>query len=335
MNICIVKLSAMGDIIHAMVVLEFINKNIPDAKVDWVVESGFKDILKDNPYINKILPISLKSIKKDKKNFFEQYKLLKSYSKNDYDLIIDAQGLIKSAIVSKIIGAKKIVGFDKNSIREPIASMFYDTKVTIGYEKNAIDRNLKVILSPLNINYTKDDILNKDIFLYSKDANTPEDKDYIVFVVGASKANKIYPKEKFLSLANMIKEKIIVVWGNQDEYEVAKFLENNCNYIKVAQKGNLNDLKRTISKAKMVIGADTGPTHIAWGVNVPSITIFGNTPEYRNTYLTDINKVIKSDSKVDALKLDYNDFSIKDIDEKDIKKLYDELVGKKSKSTLL
>ncbi len=68
----------------------------------------------------------------------------------------------------------------------------------------------------------------------------------------------------------------------------------------------------------MVIGGDTGPTHMAWALNIPSITIFGNTPEYRNTYITDINKVVKSNSKVDALKLDYNDFSIREISAKEI-----------------
>ena len=72
----------------------------------------------------------------------------------------------------------------------------------------------------------------------------------------------------------------------------------------------------------MVIGGDTGPTHMGWALNIPSITIFGNTPEYRNTYITNINKVIKSDSKVDALKLDYNDYSINEIDVDEIANLY-------------
>ena len=95
-----------------------------------------------------------------------------------------------------------------------------------------------------------------------------------------------------------------------------------------APKGDLNDLKAIISQSKLLIGADTGPTHMAWALNIPSITIFGNTPHRRNTYITDINKVIKSSSKVDSLKLDKNDFSIKEISQNDIYKLAKQLLNK-------
>ena len=91
---------------------------------------------------------------------------------------------------------------------------------------------------------------------------------------------------------------------------------------------SLDALKNKIKNTSLVIGGDTGPTHMAWGLNVASITIFGNTPEYRNTYITDINKVIKSDSKVDPLKLDKSDFSIRDIEAKEIVDLASKLLRK-------
>ena len=320
MKICIVKLSAMGDIIHAMVVLEFIKKYLPDSHVDWVVESGFKGVLQNNPHINNILPVNLKSLKTKKSEFFTQYKLLKSYAKNNYDLLIDAQGLLKSAIVSRIIGAKTIAGFDKDSIRESISALFYQHKVNISYSANAIDRNMAVICEPLAIKYTKDEILAKEKFLFFPEKQNTQ--SYITLVVGASKVNKIYPKEKFVELVNKLKENTLIVWGNEDEFNTATFIAQNSKYAKVAAKGNLDSLKAIINDSKMVIGGDTGPTHMAWALNIPSITIFGNTPEYRNTYITDINKVVKSDSKVDPLKLDYNDFSINEIEVDEITKLY-------------
>ena len=208
MKICIVKLSAMGDIIHAMVALEFIKKAFVNSQIDWIVEDGFKSILESNPNIDNILPINLKSLKKNKSEFFTQYKLLKTYSKNNYDLIIDAQGLLKSAIVSKIIGAKNIAGFNKKSTREGVASFFYDIKINKAYQANAIERNMSVICEPLNIEFTKKDILNKKKFLYSSfNENISTDK-YIVLVVGASKDNKIYPKEKFAQLINKLEKKL-------------------------------------------------------------------------------------------------------------------------------
>ena len=107
----------MGDIIHAMVALQFMKRSFPNAQIDWIVEEGFKSVLENNPDIDNILPINLKSIKKNKKEIFSQIKLLNSYGKNNYDIVIDAQGLLKSAIAAKIVGGRivnsKIIGFDK------------------------------------------------------------------------------------------------------------------------------------------------------------------------------------------------------------------------------
>jgi len=316
-KICIVKLSAMGDIIHAMVGLQFIKAKFPHATIDWVVEEGFKGILENNPHIDNILPVNLKSIKKNKLAIIDQMKLVSHYGKNNYDIVIDAQGLIKSAIVARVIGSRIvgsfIAGFDKDSIREKAASWFYDKKVYISYDKNVIDRNIKLIKKALDIEITKEDLIKKESFLFSNRQKFIEDQ-YIVFVVGASKENKIFPKEKFLELAEGLNKKVIVVWGNDQELEVATWLSENNKLVELAPKTNLDGLKSIIANADLVIGGDTGPTHMAWGLNIPSITIFGNTPEYRNTYITKINQVVKSDSKVDPYKLDKTDFSIKSID---------------------
>ncbi len=323
MKIAIVKLSAMGDIIHAMVVLQFIKKALPNATIDWIVEEGFKGILENNPHIDTILTVNLKSIKTKKSEISTQYKLLKEYGKNNYDVVIDAQGLLKSAIVSRIIGGRVVgsfvAGFDRDSIREKIASLFYDKKVYISYEKNTIDRNVKVICEPLGLKVTKEDVLNKEPFLFFNSQFSILNSQFsIIFIVGASKPNKIYPKEKFLEIAQKLQEKVLVVWGNQDEYETALWLSQNSEYITLDEKGNLDNLKFKIQNSRLIIGGDTGPTHIAWGMNIPSITIFGNTPAYRNTYETAVNKTVKSKSVVNPLKLDKDDFSINEIDSNEI-----------------
>lgn len=329
MKICIVKLSAMGDIIHAMVALQFIKKAHPDAQIDWVVESAFADVLENNPDIDNILPMNLKAIKKQKSKIIEQYKLAKTYGKNNYDILIDAQGLLKSAIVSKLIGAKVIAGFDKDSIREGIASYFYDKKISIAYDANTIDRNVKVLCEPLGIETTPQDILEKSPFLFS--SQNISAKNYpLTFVVGASRPNKVYPKEKFLELVYLLQKEVFVVWGSQEEYAIAKWLEEKSPLIKVAPRGNLDDLKHTIMHSQLVIGGDTGPTHMAWACNVASITVFGNTPGYRNTYTTDINKIIESHTKVNPLKLDKEDFSITEIQALEIAQIAQELSNKEA-----
>lgn len=321
-RIAIIKLSAMGDIIHAMVALQYIKKQYPNLKIDWFVESAFAPILENNPDINEIIKLDLKSVKKDKKEIINQIKLIKKYEKNSYDLVIDAQGLIKSAIVSFFLG-KNRVGFSKNSTREKLASFFYTKKVDIAYDKNAIERNVKILSQALNFEITKDDILNKKPFLFYKNENEviyeyfSKDKKNVLFVIGASWPSKMYSKEKFAKIINNLDENCLITWGNEAEKDIADFIAN-ISKAKVLPKLDLNSLKAIMSKVDLVIGNDTGPTHMAWALNIPSITLFGNTPGYRNTYITNTNKIIESKSIVNPFKLDRNDFSIKEIDENEI-----------------
>jgi heptosyltransferase-1 len=98
--------------------------------------------------------------------------------------------------------------------------------------------------------------------------------------------------------------------------------------VHVADKLTLDELKDFIAQIDLVIGGDTGPTHMAWALNIPSITLFGSTPGYRNTYTTTINQILESKSKVDPYKIDKNDFSIKTIKVSDIIKIIKELLFK-------
>jgi heptosyltransferase-1 len=112
MKIAIVKLTAMGDIIQSAFILQFIKKYKPNVQIDWIVEEAFATVLENNPDINKIHKINLKSLKKSKLNIFKEIKKLKAISKNNYDLVIDLQANIKSAITSKLI-SKNVYGYNK------------------------------------------------------------------------------------------------------------------------------------------------------------------------------------------------------------------------------
>ncbi|CAA6819580.1 MAG: Lipopolysaccharide heptosyltransferase I (EC [uncultured Sulfurovum sp.] len=317
MKVAIVKLSAMGDIIHAMVALQYIKQFNPTIQIDWVVELGFKSVLEGNPHIDNILTVNLKAIKKDKKAIIEQIKLVREYAKRHYDLVIDAQGLVKSAMTAMLLG-KNRAGFSKDSIREGVASYFYSQKVDIAYDANTIDRNARVMSEPLGVNISPQMIHDKLPFLYYSDVSEVEqylkqEKKNIVFVIGSTWESRNYPKEKFLAIANALKQNVLIAWGNEEEHSRALWIADNSEFATVLPHINLNGLKAVIANADLLIGNDTGPTHMAWGLNVPSITIFGPTPVNR-VYETTINKVIKSDSIVNHFKLDKNDFSIVDID---------------------
>ena len=330
MKIAIVKLSAMGDIIHAMVALQYMKKENPSIQIDWIVEKGFLSVLEGNPHIDNILPVNLKSIKKEKKFFFEQLNLIREYTKNNYDLVIDAQGLIKSAATAKLLG-KNRAGFSKKSIREGVASYFYDQKVDIAYDANTIERNAKVMSEPLGIYITEQMILDKEPFLYydkstKVDNLFSDEKKNIIFVIGSTWESRNYPKEKFAQIADALQEHVLIAWGSPEEEKRAKWIEEHSSYAKILPKINLNELKALIGQSDLLIGNDTGPTHMAWGMNVPSITIFGPTPTNR-VYVTPINKVINSSSKVDHYKLNKQDFSIVDIEVNEIIDMANELLN--------
>ena len=325
MKIAIVKLSSLGDIVHSMVVLQFIKKHYPESVIDWVVEKRFKGILENNLHINQIHTINIAKIKRDKslKSLFIELSKIKNFGQ--YDVVIDLQGLIKSALVAKFISSRKIVGFDNNSIRERLASYFYNQTVAINHNKNTIERYAKLISESLRIKITRDDITNKELYLFSKSKLLIPLTPYIVFVVGSTWEGKNYPKEKYIQVANAIKKDCLVVWGNEQEKERAAWMSSESNYIQVMPKLSLDDLKHVISHASLLIGNDTGPSHMAWALNRPSITLFGPTPVERS-FQTPINKVLQSSSKIDYFKLDKNDFSIKEIKTSNIIKMANDLL---------
>ena len=333
MKIAIVKLSALGDIIHAMGALQFIKQEYPDCQIDWVVEEGFKDILINNPDIDTIHTVNIKKAKKNKSLalLFQELRRLRKLPK--YDVVIDAQGLIKSAVVSRLIPSNKTFGFDKNSLRESFAAKFYTDTCSIDYSENIIKRNTFVISKALGFNIPYTDILGKKPFLYfnSKAIFTPIEnrKPNIVFIPGASFKSKIYPVENYIQLANELDANIVILWGNPKEKLMAEQVQACSKNVSVSSQLTLDELKSVIVQMDLVIGGDTGPTHMAWALNIPSIILFGSTPGYRVSFLTNINKIIESDSKVNPYKTNKNDFSIKTIKVGDIVKITKELLKDK------
>ena len=168
MKVAIVKLSALGDIVHAMVALQFIKVADPSIEIDWIVEEGFAGVLENNPDINQVLTVNLKALKSNKASIFQQIKSIRRYALTHYDLVIDAQGLIKSAVIAKLLG-KRVAGFDAKSIREKTASWFYDVKFDCSYDTNAVVRNAFILSSPLGISITDEQILNKKPCLFFND----------------------------------------------------------------------------------------------------------------------------------------------------------------------
>ena len=330
MKIAIVKLSALGDIVQSMVVLQFIKKFKPDLTIDWIIEDSYKDLLESNPDINHIHVVNIKNAKNKKSLKLLFIELMRMHKIAQYDLIIDMQGLIKSAIIAKIIPSKVTLGYDSSSLRESFAARFYNKKFAIDYSENIIVRNFSIVMYALGLPAETDVVFNKLPFLFSSNKYYLEaplnNNKNILLIVGASFQSKCYPYDRFIELINSFDANYFVVWSNAKERSIALKIKSEADNLNILQKLSLDELISVTSQMDLVIGPDTGPTHIAWGLNVPSITIFGPTPGYRNCFITDINKVIESKTKVNPYKINKNDFSIKNIEVVDIVKICQKLL---------
>ncbi|MGN8523039.1 lipopolysaccharide heptosyltransferase I [Helicobacter pylori] len=325
MKIAIVRLSALGDIIVGAVFLAAIKECLPNAQIEWFVDERFSAILEHSPYIDKLHPIALKSALTTL-NPLKIFKLFKSLRAYEYDIIIDMQGLVKSALITQTLKAPKKVGFDYASAREGLSAFFYSQKVSIAYDEPILKRNFTLLSHALNL--PKKEISESlssrfKVFSYQDspkiDAlNLNQNKPKILFVLETSKINKTYPTERFKELALALENFQICLLWHADEKKATTLYHalKHQRDVLLLPKLTLNEVKALLFKMDLIIGGDTGITHLAWALQKPSITLYGNTPMERFKLESPINVSLTGNSNANYHK---KDFSIQNIDPKKIK----------------
>ncbi|WP_100975313.1 lipopolysaccharide heptosyltransferase I [Helicobacter pylori] len=325
MKIAIVRLSALGDIIVSAVFLAAIKECLPNAQIEWFVDERFGAILEHSPYIDKLHPIALKSVLTTF-NPLKIFKLFKSLRTYEYDIIIDMQGLVKSALITQMLKAPKKVGFDYASAREGLSAFFYSQKVSIAYNEPILKRNFTLLSHALNLpqkEISEGLSSRAKVFSYQPslkiDAlNLNQNKPKILFVLETSRVNKTYPTERFKELALMLENfQICLLWHADEDKANALYgaLKNQCDVL-LLPKLTLNEVKALLFKMDLIIGGDTGITHLAWALQKPSITLYGNTPMERFKLESPINVSLTGNSNANYHK---KDFSIQNIEPKKIK----------------
>ncbi|MFP6039574.1 lipopolysaccharide heptosyltransferase I [Helicobacter pylori] len=325
MKIAIVRLSALGDIIVSAVFLAAIKECLPNAQIEWFVDERFGAILEHSPYIDKLHPIALKSTLKtfNPLNIFKLFKSLRAY---EYDIIIDMQGLVKSALITQMLKAPKKVGFDYASAREGLSAFFYSQKVSIAYDEPILKRNFTLLSQALNLpkNEISEGLSSRSkVFSYQDSPkinalNLNENKLKILFVLETSKINKTYPTERFKELALALENfQICLLWHADEKKAITLYhaLKHQRDVL-LLPKLTLNEVKALLFKMDLIIGGDTGITHLAWALQKASITLYGNTPMERFKLESPINVSLTGNSNANYHK---KDFSIQNIDPKKIK----------------
>jgi len=308
-RIAIVRLSALGDIINSAVVLQFIRRRYPGARIDWITESQFAPILQPHPELERVHGIPLKRLKREKSLRLLRDILRTLRAAGPYDHIIDMQGLLKSALVSRLAGAK-VHGFDAASAREGIAAHFYRTRSRIPYETNIIRRNCDLVGEALGFRVGDAEILAMAPALHigprpAFAGETP----YIAVVVGASWPSKCYPPAQLAEVCAALPLPCLLLWGSAAEKADAEAVAAAAPNARVAPALTLGELRDTVGHAALAVGGDTGPTHLAWALGRPSVVLFGPTTP-RMMFETPRNVAVESDSHVDILRIDKSDMSI-------------------------
>jgi len=322
MNIAIVRLTSLGDIILAMPVVQIIRRKLPNCNITWVADNRFADILDHHPDIRHIARIDLKKLKRypSLPAVSNEYRILAAHG--PFDTVIDLHGMIKSAVIAAILGGKKY-GFSRNMRKEALAGLFYNQTFPVSLELPAVCRYATLATRSLGLDFQPGDLTSLQPFLFwssedgiAVDSYFSRECRNIIFIPETSADYKNYPPEKFARIANMLGENILLCHGNQKEFNTASKIADLSSNVRVLPRLTLNQLKATIGRADLVIGGDSGPTHIAWACGTPSITLFGATPVC--ICPTPRNRVINTSSPVNLRRYDTSDMSIREIPEETI-----------------
>ena len=280
MHILIIKTSSMGDIIHCLPVIADIRAHLPEARIDWVVEDSFVDIPRMCPAINQVIPVS---IRRWRKNIFSQKTWTEiavfKRSLSRYDAVIDCQGLTKSALIACLVNGVRH-SFDWRSGRDPFASVFYAKNHAVSLKQVAVARNRELVAHALGYEIPKTapnyGITLKDDASESRMAIGFQ-ADYIVALHGTSRDSKLWPVANWVALGNALADKslnLVLPWASDVELQRANEITGQLSNAKVLPKLNIAQLAPIISQARAAIGVDTGLTHLAAALNIPTIAIY-------------------------------------------------------------
>ena len=287
MRVLLIKMSSMGDVFHTFPALSDAQAAVPDLKIDWVVEKGFAEISSWHPVVDQVYPIELRRWRKtpwSKQTRQEIKAFFKTVNQTEYDLILDAQGLLKSLWVARKVTAP-ISGYDWQSVREPLASLFYQHKFPVAKDQHAILRLRQLFAQALSYeladnqpieyglntaNWFKPEVLTKAI----------NEDGYMVFLHGTTWDTKYWPETYWIELlakVNAAGLKVVLPWGNDEEFQRAVRIAatTDSGMAWVPEKPlNLNTVAQILNAANGVVSVDTGLSHVAAALEVPMVVLY-------------------------------------------------------------
>ena len=279
----------MGDVLHTLPALTDAQNALPDITFDWVVEENFAEIPRWHGAVKRVIPIALRRWRKqpfstNTQQAWKRYRTL--LQENQYDAVIDAQGLVKSAFFATRLAQGTKYGYNRQCAREPLASFFYDHRFYVAYQQHAVER-IRQLFS-LSLGYELPQTPG-DYGIARHFPNHAIEKPYIVFIHATTRADKHWLEDEWKKTAEKLTAlfdvEIRFPWGNEQEHQRAQRITNGLDKTTVLPKLTLTELADQIANAKAVISVDTGLAHLTAALDKPNITLYGATdPKLIGTY---------------------------------------------------
>jgi len=305
-SVLIIKTSSLGDVIHTLPALTDAVRALGNIHFDWVVEENFAEIPAWHPAVRQVIPVALRRWRKQPvRNFLSLrrnspwQKFKRHLQQQHYDYVIDAQGLLKSALLTYFSRGTSF-GLDKSSAREPLAARFYQHPLAIARQQHAVERvrqlfaaSLGYSLNDLSLDYGIQEGIRKNR-MAAPIEQVSENAAFagsILFLHGTTWASKHWPETYWQVLAEQLAEQnyqLLLPWGNEVEQQRAQSIKQHCHYpshVRVLEKMTLNELLDIMLNVSAVVAVDTGLAHLAAALDKPTIALYGPTsPGLTGTY---------------------------------------------------
>ncbi|MBV1876237.1 MAG: lipopolysaccharide heptosyltransferase I [Pseudomonadales bacterium] len=291
MKVLLVKLSSLGDVVHTLAALTDLQSACPEVQIDWAVEEGLVDIAEAHPAVNEVIQVAIRRWRNSwVRCRGEIIKLRQRLRSNQYDLVVDAQGLYKSALVSKLASAS-VYGLDGSSSREPLSRLFYSKTFKVAKSAHAVERTRRLFALifdysisslPLDYGLGKRPLVEQlPVVVTGANPGRPE----LLFFHGTTWASKHWPEVRWhelIELATTAGYTVQLPHGNDQERDRATALCADFEQAKVLPREGIAGLMRRLRQCAGVVSVDTGLGHLAVALDVPLVGIYGST----NTALT-------------------------------------------------
>jgi len=282
MKILVVKLTSMGDVLHLMPALTDLQRHQPDVEVDWLVEDNFADIPMWHPAVKRVIKASTRRWRKFDQVSRNEYRAFKKeLHSQSYDVVVDAQGLIKSAWIARLAKLNNNgfrAGFSGSSIKESPAAWSYKQKVKVGRKQHAVER-LRLLFAGI-FEYEFSPILDYGLSLPKRETNN---SDTVFLFHGTTWASKHLPDQAWRDLRDQVIEsgyKVKLTWGNEVEKERAQWIAQEKEGVTVLPKSSLTSLAQELSTAKGAVAVDTGLGHLSAALAIPCVSVYGSTDSF-------------------------------------------------------